>query len=79
MRKFEGHPKLLHKFTRNQQNAKVIVFIGLITDGSKTTSDFKTADILCSYLRSVIKPDTGNKLPDLNSEVFLLSQLFTSA
>ena len=47
--KFWGYPELLHKYTRNQQKAKVIIFNGLITEDSKTTSDIKAADKLCNY------------------------------
>ena len=35
-----------------------------------STSDIKAADKLCNYFMSVFKPETGNKLPDLNTGAF---------
>ena len=37
----KGHSKLFHKFTKNQQKAKVIFSSVLITDGSKLTETLK--------------------------------------
>ena len=36
-----GHSKLSHRYTRNQQKAKVIFSSVLITDGSKLTETLK--------------------------------------